>query len=130
MADLKKISRGRVKSAPRVLCYGFDGVGKTQFAAGAPGVFFIDANKGSLNHDVERVFVDSWEEFKDWLNACENGQLKCQTLAIDSLTDLEAMSHAHLFKGTTIDKYEGGYGKGETVALNEWREVLAQLERI
>jgi AAA domain len=126
----KRLLKGRVDRLPRVLCYGFDGVGKTQFAAGAPDPFFIDANKGSLRFDVERVLVNDWPETRDCLDAVEHGQIKCRTLVLDSLTDLEAMSHKHLFSGSTIDKFEGGYGRGENVSMDEWRTVLAQLERI
>lgn len=130
MIDLKKITKGRVEHAPRVLIYGMDGGGKTTFAAGAPDPFFIDANKGSLEHDVKRMLVDTWDEALACVSAVESGQIKCETLVLDSLSDLEAMSHAKLFAGTTIDTFAGGYGKGETVALNEWRSLLAQLERI
>jgi hypothetical protein len=130
MIDLKKITKGRVVHAPRVLIFGMDGVGKTTFAAGSPDPFFIDANKGSLEHDVRRLLVDTWDEALACVSAVESGQIACGTLVLDSLTDLEAMSHAKLFAGTTIDAFGGGYGKGETYALTEWRAFLFQLEKV
>src|ERR1700690_1611316 len=36
MIDLKRITRGKESLPPRVLVYGFEGVGKTRFAVGAP----------------------------------------------------------------------------------------------
>jgi len=92
----------------------------------------IDANRGSLKHDVQRVFPDTWEEVKEWLSAVEGGSVKCQTLVLDSLTDLEKMCHSSLFEsqGTTIVEYMGGFGQGDALVSPEWRRVLAQLERI
>ena len=128
--DLKRITKGKVDRPPRVVAYGFEGVGKTTFAAGAPNVFFLDANQGSFKLNVERVAVESWDETFDWLTAIEQDQIKCDNVALDVLSDFENMSHAKLFPGSTISKYEGGYGKGDDVALMEWRKLLAQVERV
>jgi hypothetical protein len=128
--DLKRIVKGKVTRPPRVVLYGFEGVGKTTMAAGAPNVFFLDANKGSSKLDVERVEIDSWDETFDWLEAIEHGQVKCDNVALDVLSDFEIMSHAKLFPNSTITKYEGGYGKGDDVAVMEWRRLLAQVERV
>jgi hypothetical protein len=128
--DLKRISKGALELPPRVLIMGMDGIGKSTFAAGAPEPFFIDANKGSTRLDVERLMVDTWDETGEALDAVERGEVKCKTLVLDSITDLEAMSHEKLFHGSTVDKHDGGYGKGDTVVIVEWRQRLAQLERI
>ena len=128
--DLKRIVRGRVESPPRILIYGTDGIGKTGFAAGAPDPFFIDANKGSDAYDVARVATHSWDEAKELVTLVEQGQIKCKTLVLDALTDLEAMSHTTLFGAKTIDTFGRGYGEGENVLMEQWRVFLAQLERI
>jgi hypothetical protein len=128
--DLKRISKGKVERPPRAVFYGFEGVGKSTLAAGAPNVFFVDANQGSYKLNVERVVPESWAEVFEWLEAIEHGHVKCDNVALDVLSDFENMSHAHLFPGTSISKYEGGYGKGDDVALMEWRRLLAQVERV
>ena len=128
--DLKRIVKGKAERPPRVVIYGFEGVGKSGFAAGAPNVFFLDANQGSFKYNVERVVPESWAETFEWLQAIELGHVKCDNVALDVLSDFENMSHAHLFPGTTISKYEGGYGKGDDVAVMEWRRLLAQIERV
>lgn len=128
--DLKRVRKGKRKLPPRVLVYGFDGIGKTSFAAGAPRPFFIDANKGSSKFDVEAVEPNSWDDARSWIDAVADGTVKCDTLVLDSLTDLEAMSHAKLFPQDTVTGYKGGYGKGDDVVSSEWRLVLAQLERV
>lgn len=128
--DLKRISDGKQKREPRVLVYGGDGVGKTRFASGAPDPFFIDVNRGSIEYDVKRVIPETWTEVIEWVNAVAAGTIKCKTLVIDSISDLEHMGHAEFFPNTTIDKWDGGYGRGETYALTRWRELLSSLERV
>jgi hypothetical protein len=131
MVDLKKIHRGRRSMPPRVLIYGFDGTGKTTFAIKAPKAFTIDADRGSHKFDIgESVTPDTWTEFIDWLTAIEAGHVKCESVVLDSITRLETMLHESIFSGTTIDEFGGGYGRGDTYAVNKWREVLAQLERL
>jgi hypothetical protein len=128
--DLKKIIKGKIERPPRVLIYGFEGIGKTSFAIGAPDPLVIDANKGSGRFNTQRVFVDTWEEILAWTDAIEKGKVKCGTVIYDTLSDLEQASYSFLFPGTTISKFEGGFNKGDDVAISEWRKFLAQLERI
>lgn len=130
MIDLKKISDGKQDRAPRVTVYGADGVGKTRFAAGAPEPFFIDVNKGSIAYDVQRVVPETWSETIEWIGAVEKNQVKCKSLVIDALGDLEHMGNVEFFPGTTITKYDGGYGKGEDLAVARWREMIGALERV
>lgn len=130
MIDLKRISNGKQNRPPRVTVYGFDGVGKSRFAAGAPNPFFIDINKGSFAYDVQRVVPDSWLETLEWIDAVEKGQIKCDTLVIDDLSTLEHLGNVEFFPGTTITKYDGGYGKGEDLAITKWRELLGAVERV
>jgi AAA domain len=128
--DLSRITKGRLSRPPRVMPYGGPSIGKTTFACGAPDPFVIDADKGSHKIDARRVVPTSWSDAKAWIAAIEAGEVKCETVILDSVTELEAMSHAELFAGTTIDEYAKGYGRGDTRALGEWRELLAQLERL
>lgn len=128
--DLKRLRKGTIKRPPRVLIYGFDGIGKTGFAAGAPDPLFLDANRGSHNYDVQRVDVVDWGDVNEWLVAVEQKAAPCRTLVLDSITDLEGMSHEHLFKGGTVTDHKGGYGKGDDAVTVEWRKTFSQLERI
>jgi len=130
MIDLKRITEGKQQREPRVLIYGGDGVGKTRFAAGAPDPFFLDVNKGSLAYDVKRAIPETWPEVLEWIGAVEKGSIKCKSLVLDSLGDLEHLGNAEFFPGTTIDKWDGGYGRGETFAITRWRELLGALERV
>lgn len=128
--DLKRISAGKQERAPRVTVYGFDGVGKTRFAAGAPDPFFIDVNRGSFAYEVQRLVPDTWPETLEIVDAVEKGQIKCKSLVIDALGDLEHIGNVEFFPGTTITKYDGGFGKGEDLAVTRWRELIAAIERV
>jgi hypothetical protein len=130
MIDLKRVMSGPQAREPRVLVYSADGVGKTRFASGAPDPFFIDVNRGSLQYDVKRVIPETWSETLEWIGAVETGAVKCKTLVIDSVSDLEHIGNVEFFPNTTIDKWDGGYGRGETYALARWRELLSALERV
>ena len=130
MIDLSKITKGRQERKPRVLVYGPSAIGKTTFAAGAPNPFVIDADKGSHNLDVHRFVPANWDEARECLTAVEKDEIKCDSLICDSVTELEALSYAALFGGEAIDTWGKGYGRGDTRAIQEWREVLSQLERI
>lgn len=130
MVDLKKITKGPVARPPRVLIYSPPAVGKTTFASRAPNPFIIDADRGSHKLDVQRVVPESWTEAREYVSAVERGEIKCDTLVLDSITELEAMSHRELFAGQGIDKWDGGWGHGDTHALMAWRELVSQLERV
>lgn len=130
MIDLKRIGSGKDRREPRVLIYGGDGVGKTRFAAGAPDPFFLDVNKGSYEYDVQRVHPETWTETIEWIDAVATGKVKCKTLVIDAAGDLEFMGNAEFFPGTTIDKWDSGYGHGDTYAVTRWRELIGALERV
>lgn len=128
--DLKKISEGKTDREPRILIYGADGVGKTQFAVGAPDPFFIDLNRGSLKYNVKRIIPDSWSETLEWVNAVADGKVKCKTLVIDSITDLEYFGHLEFFPNSTVEKWDGGFAHGDGYALLRWREMWGALERV
>lgn len=130
MIDLKRVTEGKQQREPRVTVYSADGVGKTRFAAGAPDPFFIDVNRGSLQYGVKRVLPDTWSEVLEWVGAVEKGEIKCKSLVIDSISDLEHMGNAEFFPNTTIEKWDGGYGRGDGFALTRWRELISALERV
>lgn len=120
----------------RTVVYGEPGVGKSTFAAQAPGIVFVDLEGGTSNLDVVRARTDAGEdprtlaEVSAVLDALGT-ESSAQTIAIDTMDALEALVHAHVCKVGGKASLEGfGYGKGYQHALEQMRLVLGQLERL
>jgi hypothetical protein len=128
--DLKKITNGVVERSIRALLYGGDGVGKSTFASGAPDPFFVDPNKGRYRLRVRGTDIEDWTEFRACLDAIEGGKIPCKTIVLDAITNLEAMCGEKLFPGVSIKEARGGFKAGEGAVVLEWRNVVAQLERM
>lgn len=132
---LANITRGRVEKPPRVLIYGVEGIGKSTFGAGAPGVVFIPVEDGTAHLDVARFDKPtSWQDVLDAIEELTIGQHDFKTVAIDTIDALEVLCWAHVVAKKNDPKFRDlesfGYGKGYTAALDEWRVLLAKLERL
>jgi hypothetical protein len=129
---LGAVRSGVSKEPHRILLYGVGGVGKTTFAAEMPSPIFLDTQEGSSRLDVARFPRPTcWEDVLDAVAELETAEHSYRTLAIDLLDDLEALVFEHICARdgqANIEAY--GYGKGYKVALNEWRGLLARLERM
>jgi hypothetical protein len=131
-----KITRGIEQAPVRTVVYGEPGVGKSTFAAQAPGVVFVDLEGGTTNLDVARARTDAGEDPKTLpevsalLDALGN-EPNVQNVAIDTLDALEALVHAHVCKVGGKSSLEAfGYGKGYQFALEQFRLVMGQFERL
>jgi len=129
---LETVSSGIVREPHRILIYGVGGVGKSTFLAEAPKPIFIDTQDGTSRLSVARFPRPTcWQDVLDAIEELTVGQHSFSTLAMDLLDDLEALIWAHICKRDGQDNIEGyGYGKGYKVALDEWRGLLARLERL
>lgn len=122
---LSNVTRGKRHRPYLVLVYGADGVGKTTFAAGAPGALFLGVESGTDQMDVERLPEPKhWTEVNAFIDELLHDEHNHKTLVIDSLDWLEAMLHRHIcaeYRVKSIEKAAGGYGKGFTEALETFR---------
>ena len=133
------VLRGRQAHPLWVHLYGVEGVGKTTFAADAPGVVFVDVEKGTYEQDVARfVFDDTerttpndWPELLGALRALAEPDHEFKTVAVDTLDATEALIWSYICARDEKENIEGyGYGKGYVAALDEWRLFVAAVERI
>jgi hypothetical protein len=133
---LASVTRGKVKRPQKIVLYGTEGVGKSTWAADAPGAIFLPTEDGSHHLDAARFpRAESWGDVLDALGAL-SGEHDFKTLVIDTLDALEPI----VWKRTTATKLNGdkrvesiedyGFAKGYIFALDVWREMLARLDAL
>jgi len=116
----------------RVLLYGVEKVGKSSFAAGAPGAIFVCPEDGLTSIDAPRFPEPTWwGEVLGSIEELRTGDHQYQNLVLDTLDWLEPLIWDHICqRDTKTDIEDYGYGKGYTAALAEWRRLVADLERL
>jgi hypothetical protein len=133
---LASVTRGKVKRPQKIVLYGTEGVGKSTWAADAPGAIFLPTEDGSHHLDAARFpRAESWGDVLDALGAL-SGEHDFKTLVIDTLDALEPI----VWKRTTATKLNGdkrvesiedyGFAKGYIYALDVWRDLLARLDAL
>jgi len=133
MDFLKAVVTTMVLLAPRLFIYGREGVGKTSLAACAPGVMFCDLERGLGRNVCPHIPLNSYPETIAALKALVQEPHDYQTVVIDSADWLERLIWDELCKAygvSSIEKVDGGYGKGYVHALTYWREVIDLLTKL
>jgi len=129
---LGAVTRGKQVKPDRVLLFGVEGIGKSTWAANAPSPIFIPVEDGTANLDVARFPEPSgWMDVMDAIQTLTVDAHEYKTVAIDTLDALEAMCWKHICERdqqSSIEAY--GYGKGYVAALDQWRTLIAALEKL
>ena len=132
MGMLEHIQTGRENKPPRIMLYGQEGVGKSTFGASAPAPIFIQTEDGLGEIDCCKFpLAQSVEDVIIELTALRDEEHNFRTVVIDSLDWLERLIFDEICKEfgvRSIEKADGGYGKGYVDALVLWRKVLALLD--
>jgi hypothetical protein len=133
-------TKGRTTYPLWVTLYASEGLGKSTFGAHAPAPIFIDVEHGTRELDVERFVFDeatgrttpeTLDEIKLALRALEVEEHQFRTVVIDTLDAVEALLHAHIcYRDGKQGIEDYGYGKGYVAAVDEWRILIAQFERL
>ena len=135
MATPPKLVSGKQKAPPRIMIYGEEGIGKSSFAAGAPNMIFIHTEDGLGQIDCihyERV-ARTYDEVMERLEWVRDGEHEFQTVAVDSLDWLERLIWARVcadYGVRSIEKADGGYGRGYNHAAAYWKDFLDRLTEI
>jgi len=132
MSVLAKIHTGKRPAPPRLLLYGIEGIGKSSYAAQAPSPIFIPTEDGLGQIDCASFpLAKQLTEVEQSLSALAKEPHEYQTVVLDSCDWLERLIWDDLCRisnATTIEKVDGGYGKGYIAALGFWRGILDQLD--
>ena len=134
MSILETITRGKTPKPPIILLYGQEGVGKSTFAAKAPGAIFIPTEDGLNEIDCAKFPISKdYKSFKEKLLAIRDEPHEFQTLAIDSISAAERMLFRYIcerYSVTNILDAAGGYGKGYKEYAEEWLNIFDLLAEI
>jgi hypothetical protein len=119
---------------PRIILYGTEGIGKSTFGAGAPAAVFVQTEDGLGEIDCHAFpLARTLADVKANLAALYTEPHEYQTVVLDSLDWLERLIWEEVcraFGVKSIEKADGGYGKGYTHALTYWREVIEGLDAL
>ncbi|MCP4900033.1 MAG: ATP-binding protein [bacterium] len=148
MFDLNAVTSDLRMRAPRIICLGVEKIGKTTFAANAPGSILlpIKGEEGADDPDIQKVCKvlpvcnDLGDAF-GWLDSLLKQEHPYQTGIIDSTSTLEALMFAAACQrcglnkdgtGTTdnILKAGGGFGTGYKETLVLWRSLVQWLDAL
>jgi len=134
MSLLETIHSGRRHSPPRLMLYGTEGIGKSTTAAGAPKPIFIPTEDGLDQIDCDSFpLARRYDEVVKALSALYSEEHDYQSVVVDSLDWLERLIWDEVCREygvKSIEKADGGYAKGYTHALTQWREVLGGLDAL
>lgn len=131
--SVKNAVKGKLEVPDRILLYGVEGIGKSSWAAASPAPMFIEPEReGTARIDTNRFpQPECWQDILDAVESLTVDKHDYQTCVIDTLDSAEAMLWRHICerdKKASIEDY--GYGKGYMAAIDEWRVLLAALERL
>ena len=129
------LSRARApQAAPdRILVYGVEGVGKSSFGAAAPSPIFLAAEDGIRHLSGVQQFPEprNLADVYAMLGELAAGGHGFKTLVVDSVDWLDPIiARAVCERNKWDDLGSPGYGNGYTPFVEEWRKVLAALDRV
>ena len=121
--DLKSIRKNEAIAAPRVVCYGVEGIGKSSFAAGATKPIFILTEDGLGSLKVDHFpMAQSFDDVMGAIDSLYTEKHDFETVVLDSLDWLEAIIQREI--EAKHEAKELAYGKGALIAAEKWREIL------
>jgi hypothetical protein len=127
-----KIISGKVKAPRKCMLYGTHGIGKSTWAASAPGACILNLEDGLNNIDCQRTqHLTTFEEVMDALVFLGTQKHDFFTCVIDSMDWLESLIHHEVAKAAGKDSIADiGYGAGYKQALRYWDRVMVALEHL
>ena len=134
MSMLESIQTGRENKPPRLMIYGQEGVGKSTLGASAPDAIFVQTEDGLGEIDCRKFpLAQNLGDVIAALTALRDEDPEFRTVVIDSLDWLERLIFDEVCKEfgvRSIEKADGGFGKGYVDALVHWRRVLSLLDEL
>ena len=123
--DLSAISKTKMAREVFAILYGTSGVGKTTVASQADAPVFIQTEDGAGILALNAFpIAQSYDEVLEAISSLY-GDHKFKTLVLDSLDHLEPLIWKKVCADNNVKTIEQlTFGKGYTLALDLWRELL------
>ncbi len=139
MSYLSQVAVSGANMGSRIVIAAAEKMGKTTFAAGAPGCLLIPTEQGYGGVTVPALpLVTDWTQILSIMveitKAAQARQFLYRTIAVDSMTALETLIHRFVIqqdkasqnnKALSMESSHGGYGKAYALANNHFKEFLA-----
>ena len=127
-----KITKGKIKTALKIVVYGQEGVGKSTFASRFPDPVFIDTEGSTKQLDVARFDPPtSWEMLLSQVEYVKQNPSEFKTLVIDTADWAEKLCIKKVCNEAKKKGIEDfGYGKGYVYAAEEFGKLINKLEEV
>lgn len=122
------IQSGKITQPLKMVIYGTEGIGKSQFASQFPAPIFIDTENRTGHLAIDRIIARDYETFRRALGWVEN-DTNVKTLVIDTLDWLERIVGTAIVEEagkTSIEDF--GYGKGYKKIAEEIQKLVSRFE--
>jgi hypothetical protein len=125
-----KIVTGKKQVPRRVMLYGTHGIGKSSWAAQAPGVVFLNLEDGLNDIDAAKTeHLIRWEQVVDALMWLANNKHEYKFLAIDTVDWLESLIHSQVASDANKKSISDiPFGAGYKTAIVLWDKLLTTLD--
>lgn len=134
MSLLDTIERGKKPAPPRILLYGSEGSGKSTFGAQTPQPIFVSTEDGLGQIDCHRFpLAESFEDVEAALTTLLTESHTYETVVLDSADWAERLAWDRVcrdYGASSIERVDGGFGKGYVYALACFRRLLDALNRL
>jgi hypothetical protein len=134
MKMLELIQKGKEQRPPRILLFGTEGVGKSQTASQTPKPIFISTEDGLGEIDCHKFpLARTYQDVTGALDDLHSESHDYQTVIIDTVDWAEKLIFDELCRQygvNSIERVDGGYGKGYVHALALWRQIIDRLTKL
>ncbi|HWL54297.1 MAG TPA: ATP-binding protein [Chthoniobacteraceae bacterium] len=134
--SLDSITTSSVLKPPRAIVLGVEKIGKSTFAAGSDRPIFIPIKREEGIDDLNVARFPACETFGDVMSAISvlyQEDHQYQTAVIDSSSALEPVIWEDVCQengAASIEKVNGGFGKGYVEALSRWQSIMEGLDAL
>ena len=127
-----QITSGVLSTPLKVVVYGPEGIGKSTFAAQAPGPLFIDTEGSTSRMNVRRLPAPtSFTMIQEEIRYVISNPTVCQTLVLDTADWAERLCRDGVCSKNSKSGLEDfGYGKGYTYVYEDFGRMLNLLDQV